>query len=134
MDKEIENAAFLIEMARMEYEAEFVRSNRIQEKCGIFLSLMGTFLSIVLVSFPYAHKGDVLNMPPRAVRLNARGSTGNSFRTSRTLFRSNIDFEYSWKPTDCLFVGPYFKRKHIVFMNLKSRKRKGSRIIPNHTW
>ncbi len=53
MDKEIENAAFLIEMARMEYEAEFVRSNRIQEKCGIFLSLMGTFLSIVLVSFPY---------------------------------------------------------------------------------
>lgn len=48
------NLDFLIGLSREEYEAEFARSDRLQEKNGIFLSLMGTLLSIVLVSFPYS--------------------------------------------------------------------------------
>lgn len=52
--EEEKNLDFLIGLSREEYEAEFSRSDRLQEKSGIFLSLMGTLLSIVLVSFPYS--------------------------------------------------------------------------------
>ena len=52
--EEEKNLDFLIGLSREEYEAEFARSDRLQEKNGIFLSLMWTLLSIVLVSFPYS--------------------------------------------------------------------------------
>ena len=42
--EEEKNLDFRIGLSREEYEAEFARSDRLQEKNGIFLSLMGTLL------------------------------------------------------------------------------------------
>ena len=49
--EEEKNLDFLIGLSREEYEAEFARSDRLQEKSGIFLSLIPCFLSSLFL-FP----------------------------------------------------------------------------------